>query len=102
MKERYEWYKLKGICPRCGQENAAPGRVYCLNCLDLQAIATMKWRSGKDLSEKNKADCRKRYLKAKAEGICVRCYKRPARKGRCDCDICNRKIKSRYVLKNRW
>lgn len=93
MKERYIWYKSKGICPRCGCEDAAPGRVYCLNCLDIQAIAEMKWRSGKDLSEKNKVDCKKRYLKAKEAGICVRCHKHKAREGKVTCQFCFNKLR---------
>lgn len=34
----YQFFKSHGICPNCGKEKAAPGRVCCLNCLDKQNI----------------------------------------------------------------
>lgn len=85
---RYAWYKSKGICPRCGCEDAAPGRVYCLNCLDLNAIATMKWRGKNYISEKNKTYCKKRYAEAKEKGVCCRCFKRKAADGHSLCLYC--------------
>lgn len=102
MLTRYEWLKQYGICVDCGQADAAKGKTRCLNCLDKAACATMVWRTKNDISEKNKAYCRSRYAASKEAGICVRCHKRPARKGRCDCQICNNKIKSHYILKNGW
>lgn len=31
-RERYAFYKTHGICVRCGQADAEPGRIYCTAC----------------------------------------------------------------------
>ena len=90
---RYQWYKAHGICPRCGQEDAAKGKVYCLNCLDKEAVATMIYRSTHDTRENNRKDCRERYYKAKENGICVRCRQNKAREGKVTCQACFNKIR---------
>ena len=88
MSTRYEWYKQKHICPRCGQAEGAKGRVCCLNCLDKEAILTMKYRMTHDTKEKNRIFCKERYNRAKEAGICVKCLKRKATEGHVICDFC--------------
>lgn len=95
-KERYHWYKLHGICVRCGQALAASGRVCCLNCLDKNAVANIKYKSKHP--EKNIFECRKRYYIARAQGICVRCYKNKARDGKAICEKCFMKIREKQRL----
>lgn len=100
-KERYQWYKSHGICPRCGQEAAAKGRVYCLNCLDLESVSTMRYRASHDTSEYNKARCRERYYRAKENGLCVRCFKRKPREGKTICQMCFNKIREKQEIYQR-
>ena len=33
-RERYYWYKARGICVRCGQANAVKGQTMCQGCKD--------------------------------------------------------------------
>ena len=32
-KEKYNFYKSQGLCPRCGKNKAKEGRTYCESCL---------------------------------------------------------------------
>ena len=99
----YHWYKEKGICPQCRKENAANGRTLCLNCADKASAAMYRYRDNmseerrKDFTQKNIEHCRMRYSNAKANGICVRCFKQKARVGKATCEKCAslRKIKYR-------
>ena len=98
---RYEWYKSHGICPRCGQADAVKGKVYCLNCLDKEAVATMIYKATHDTKEKNRIFCKRRYDKATKSGICVRCFKRKARKGKVTCKICFNKVREKQAMYHR-
>jgi len=98
---RYEWYKSRGICPRCGCKDAVKGKVYCLDCLDKQAVATMQYRATHDTTEKNRVGCRERYYKAKADGLCVRCFKRVARPGKTSCQICFNRVREKQAIYQR-
>ena len=98
---RYQWYKSHGICPRCGQADAAKGRVYCLNCLDKEAVATMVYKSKHDMSEYNRQNCRERYYKAKEEGTCVRCKQNKAREGKVTCQTCFNKVREKQAIYHR-
>ena len=90
----YQFFKSHGICPQCGKEKAAPGRVCCLNCLDKQNIRKLeRWDS---MTEEQKEQVRSRvrqsgktlYKQRKAAGLCVRCGK-PAQQGHVRCSECN-------------
>lgn len=96
----YRFYKSHGICPHCGKEKAAPGRVCCLNCLDKQSVRRMaRWDS---MTEEQKEQVRSRvrqsnktnYYQRKAMGLCVRCGK-PAEKGHVHCYECHIKHNNR-------
>lgn len=97
----YNWYKSHGICPRCGQADAVKGKVFCLNCLDRQAVAAMVYRSSHDTTESNRVRCRERYRKARETGICVRCYQNKAREGKATCQICFSKIREKQAIYQR-
>ena len=101
MNEQYMWYKSHGICPRCGQENAAKGRVYCLNCLDKEAVSTMIYRTTHNTKEKNKEYCSMRYKNAIENGMCVRCFKRKARQGKTSCQLCFNKVRDKQAIYQR-
>lgn len=54
----YQFFKSHGICPNCGKEKAAPGRVCCLNCLDKQNIRRLeRWDN---MTEEQKEQVRSR------------------------------------------
>lgn len=95
----YNWYKSHGICPRCGCHDAAKGRAYCLDCLDKQAVATMRYK--KDHTDKNREYCRERYKKAKEAGICVRCFQKKARTGKVICQTCFNRIREKQAIYQR-
>lgn len=97
----YYWYKSRGICPRCHAKDASKGKVYCLDCLDKEAVATMIYKSKHDTKENNRIFCRDRYQKAKEEGICVRCFKRKARDGKISCQMCFNKIREKQAIYQR-
>lgn len=94
----YDWYKSHGICPRCRKEDAAKGHVYCLNCLDRESVSTMLYRASHDTHDRNKAECRERYYRAKEKGFCVRCKQRKAREGKTTCQICFNKIREKQMI----
>jgi hypothetical protein len=98
---RYDWYKSHGICPRCGQADAVKDKVYCLNCLDKEAVSTMMYRVTHDTKEKNRMFCKTRYYMAKENGICVRCFKRKARQGKAICQICFNKVHEKQAIYQR-
>lgn len=41
-KALYDWYKENRICPNCGRREAAPGRVRCYECLEMNAQSRRK------------------------------------------------------------
>lgn len=94
---RYDWYKSHGICPQCGHEDAAKGRVCCLNCLDNGSVRQMVYRSrNRDrLAEENKRQCHTRYQRLKESGICVDCGVRRT-SGLVRCEYCAAKTRYRY------
>lgn len=97
----YDWYKSHGICPKCRREDAAKGRVYCLNCLDRESLSTMRYRASHDTRDSNKAKCRERYYRAKEMGLCVRCKHRRAREGKVTCQVCFNKIREKQAIYSR-
>lgn len=96
----YQFYKSRGICPKCGKEKAATGRVFCLNCRDKESVLNIaRWDS---MTEEQKEQVRSRarqsgrvlYKQRKAAGLCVRCGK-PAEKGHVHCYECRIKHNNR-------
>lgn len=108
-KERYHYYKDHGICPSCGCEPSAPGKVFCLNCLDNQAVCQMNHRAKLSQEEYRKIrdaeneQQRLKYKECKEKRICTRCHKRKAREGKATCLYCFMKYREaanlRAVLK---
>lgn len=84
MKDRYEWYKSKGICVQCGQKDAFPGYVKCPECIEKAEEASRKcWANKEKRIRYNKRGReRKRELisERKEKGLCPRCGK-PIRNG---------------------
>ena len=84
-KEIYNWYKSKGICPKCKTAWADPGHVFCRPCLNKRAAETMKYGS-----EYNARKCKERRERLKEKGLCVSCGK-PAVQGKVLCEKCARR-----------
>ena len=84
-RENYEWYKAHGICPKCKNAWAAPGRVFCEPCLKQKLTETMRFGG-----EYNARKCKERRERLKEKGLCVRCA-RPAVEGKVLCASCARR-----------
>ena len=85
-ESNYEFYKARGICPYCKRERSAPGKVACQNCIDKQKRQTENMTP--EEREKRKAQCKARYQKKKAAGLCTMCGKVPPTPGRTYCAKC--------------
>ena len=98
-KSDYEWYKSKGICPRCRVNNAFENHVFCPECLEKHKIRCEKTRSEESKEQRRKYVKRKREL-CIAFGICRECMKRPVVKGKSKCIECYSKEKQRNKRKS--
>lgn len=103
--EKYYFYKSKGICALCGQEQAAKGKVYCLNCLDAHSLREMIRREKENPEQrekrlkKNAESSKERSQKLKQLGLCIRCGKRKPDNGYVTCKMClyhRRKLSAKY------
>ena len=81
-KERYYWYKERGICTTCGRVWAEPGRVRCKACEDKIRVYHERRRG------ERAALWRERRAERIAAGICTECGSRPATDGMRMCAIC--------------
>lgn len=94
--ERREWYKAKGICYRCGQSFARPGKVLCAPC----AKSIYDRRERRDPGRKREAEIVKRRSEAWYEmGMCKRCGKRTHREGRMTCTVCAKKQREKDIMR---
>ena len=80
-----------GFCSECGKNRIFGEEKICPEC------AAKKYASNRKNAdkEKNREYFRERTKKLKAEGICVKCGKRAAEKGKTRCMICNIKEANR-------
>ena len=81
-KQRYRWYKDRGICPTCGKVWAEPGRVRCKAC-----DAIIKYYHDRD-RENRQNRARERRQERIDSGLCTECGKRPATDGMRMCPRC--------------
>ena len=82
FKERYYWYKERGICASCGRVWAEPGKVYCKACTARNYACHEKRREERIETQ------RRRRAERIAAGICTQCGKRPATEGKKMCPRC--------------
>ena len=54
-RDIYNWYKSRGICPKCKEKHGAPGHVYCEDCLTVKREEMQKY-----LGAYNAAKCKER------------------------------------------
>ena len=93
--------RAAGLCTRCGQAQAVPGRAVCESCGDrsreaerigyAKARADGKLYGGRDPGAKRRSACaasRKRQHVRCDAGKCLRCGKRPPAEGGTTCEPC--------------
>lgn len=103
-KEAYQYYKERGVCPKCKSRDAAPDHVVCARCL----YSIKKYQRSRDgwreAHNKIKATAR---AKRKAAGLCIDCGN-PVSAGHTRCDEClyfkrvAEKIKCMRQKKGAW
>lgn len=71
-KERYWFYREKGICTKCGQVWAEPGRPYCINC---QKKNRIQLKQGDPDGQKHRDLNHSRRAERLAQGLCTECGK---------------------------
>lgn len=81
-KERYNWYKERGICTTCGRVWGEPGHVRCKACEN--KIKAYHDRDSEKRKERKAAQRQERI----AKGLCTECGKRPATEGMRMCPRC--------------
>lgn len=90
-KERYKYYKDKGICTQCGAAWARTGRVECEAC-----AAKLKARHDARADERRKQE-KALYEGRKAAGLCPVCGKYPPRPNRVTCEKCAQRQRERDI-----
>lgn len=89
MNDREFFIGLK-ICPICRKERLFGSEKICLACAVWQAEYSARYyaKNKEVLNERCKSRNRSMYAKRKEMGLCAKCGKRPALKGRSKCEIC--------------
>lgn len=96
-KADYDFYKSIGICVRCHKRVAAPNKVMCFKCADMERIKGKEKRKRNHESEK-KRDLDK-YYRLKEQGVCTYCKHEKAVSGKTKCKKCLAKIKAKRQAK---
>ena len=98
VNKTHQRRKEKGLCIKCGKNDAFRGKTTCLQCL-----MDERERFG-DFREKHKEQlrsyARERARKLRSQGICVTCGKRSAVEGRPRCERCQ--IRQRRSQRRRY
>lgn len=81
-RERYHWYKERGICTSCGRTWSEPGKVRCKAC---EAKIAKCHNAQKEQRIQAKREQRRERIEA---GLCTECGKRPATDGMRMCPRC--------------
>jgi len=95
MNKKNKIFKYKKICPECGIkfETNSSQKIYCCKT-HMTRVVCRRWY----VKHKRKIkDHRIEYMKQKRkelkkEGICIRCFIRPAAENLCHCEECLEKI----------
>ena len=81
-KSDYEWYKSRGICPKCRVNDAFYNHVFCPECLERISAENVKYAHKRAEYQSNQNAARKiRYQERKQAGICTVCGKKPKNHG---------------------
>lgn len=90
-KSDYEWYKSRGICPKCRVNDAFQNHVFCPECLERVSNENIKYAHKRAEYQSNQNAARKiRYQERKQSGLCTVCGKKPAFRGML-CNECHAK-----------
>lgn len=84
MSNLREWYKSKGICPKCRVNDAFGKYVHCAECLEKLRLNAIKYQTKektKEYTAKRAPLLKQRYEQHKKDGVCTVCGKRPAKRG---------------------
>ena len=81
-RERYRWYRERGICTVCGRQWVEPGHVRCNTCYAKMNACLERTREQRNAY---KAARRKALIE---QGLCTECGKRPATEGMRMCSRC--------------
>jgi hypothetical protein len=96
-KDRYGYYKDRGICTCCKKSKAIKGRVLCLECREENRIRS------KNYTLKNYARVTEYRTildtACKANGICIKCRKETVSGNHVCCDGCLEQRRNKYALK---
>lgn len=101
--ERYDFLKKIHICVNCGNEEAEPNSIYCLECKEKVYERNKEYykKNKTKLNNKNKAYNRQKYYERKNKEICTKCGKRKITKqSETLCIECY--IKRKRVKDKRW
>jgi len=88
-KADYDFYKIHGICVKCGRSDAEPGHVMCGVCAGKQAESRLAKWSALSAEEKDAARAKGREKrnalrrKRRADGLCIYCGKPGYNGGAC-------------------
>ena len=88
--EEYLWYKDHGICVNCKTNKAVRGQTRCPDCREMQRDAGRKRYQKKqpEIRAYYKDWNKSKYEQRKADGVCVRCGKKPPQAGKLSCTRC--------------
>ena len=92
-----------GLCPRCGINKLFGEEKECIECKNIGYEITMKSRKtlGKDhYNQIHREWAKKEHQRRIESGICTRCGKRKADKGKKTCGICRSKNNEQRRIKN--
>lgn len=71
LMNEYNWYKSRGICVNCHQENAIRGKVHCPNCNDDRNLKAIEyWNENKNSINSKRRQLRQYRIKNK---LCTKC-----------------------------
>lgn len=94
-KEEYAFYKSRGICVCCHQQDAVSGKTRCALCADIhnQYSANYIHRTNYHIEHADERHEKRKQERAEriANGICTKCGKRKARIGMKTCELCCKK-----------
>ncbi len=100
-REDREWYAVLGICPYCRKEKLNKGEKMCLECREKgneqnrRKYENMSTEKKVEYLKKDSEAGKRIYRERKESGICVKCGKRKAEKGKVMCSICLGKKRNR-------
>jgi len=102
----YQFYKKRGICINCHNENAMIGAVRCPECADKQAARDAerytKLKADPDYRPRVSAYRKELRQRRRDAGLCHECGKRPVAEGYARCSECliarRRKKDKRYDI----